>query len=949
MRLKLSILTSFCIFANFVFAQKITLQGKVVDAKDSTGIEGASIIVEGTAFRMRTDLNGSYAFIDLPAGTYTVLIKSGEFTPQKFEGVKIVADSVSNINAILTQVVRSVDEVKVVGKAAKTGGVALVNTQKNSAAVVDGTTADAIKKTGDARSSDVLKRISGASIQDNKFVIIRGLNDRYNSAYINGAPLPSSESDRKAFSFDVFSSNMLESLLISKTATPDIGAEFAGGIIQINTKSQVDSNFQSISIGTGFNTIATFKDFKTYDRGVRTKERALPSNLTATKDYASLKSIDKVAEAQKLSQNWALKNRMALPSLNLQYSLGRKFNIANQNLDMIFAYAYQNNFNTTQTVRNEFEESATGIIQTSSLKDSVFTQSSLNTAMLNFSYAFNQNNKIAFKNLYSLNSDDRVNQRAGVRYMDQEVKKWERSSNRSFTESKLYSGQLLGNHTLRGTKIQLNWIGGYNNVKRVVPATRQVVYNKDAENENDSIRYAAVVSNNGTAPGNAGNMFWSNMNETIYSGQFEFVLPIEKLISKTRIKIGGSDQQRNRSFAARNLGFSKYKQLGAAFDNSLLSLPESEIFDASHFGVMSNGLSGFKLEEATKVSDSYSASSNLLAGFVMLDYKLLDKYRFVGGVRLESYNQKFNYTEFGTNVERGIDSTVNDILPSLNFIYSPTKKVNVRLSYSKTVSRPEFRELAPFIFYNFQQDRALSGNTNLKRAKIDNFDLRFEYFPGSSQIITVSTFYKNFTNPIELITRPGTSGAPESYYDNVPRAQNYGVELEYRVKLNVFNKKTESMLLKATTIYSNFAVIRSKVDQRQILGSDADYRPLQGQSPFIANAGINFEHPTNGWAASATFNVIGNRIFLVGNAQEPSVWEKSRNVLDFQIVKKMQIMRLQKSNNIEFKLGVRDILAQQQIFFQDIDKNRKFNEASDNTWQVTNFGRIISLSVSYVF
>jgi outer membrane receptor protein involved in Fe transport len=492
-----------------------------------------------------------------------------------------------------------------------------------------------------------------------------------------------------------------------------------------------------------------------------------------------------------------------------------------------------------------------------------------------------------------------------------------------------------------------NWVGGYSNVERSIPNMRRVVYQKSALREDDTtVQYTAVIQNNGTIPTAAGNMFWSNTREQIYSMNYNLSMPVTFGKVENSFKVGGFHQYRDRDFTARNFGFSKYKNSTVNFDNNLLLLPEDEIFAPEHLGLMENGMGGFKLEEATKVSDSYFASSLLNAGFAMFDTKI-QRIRFVGGVRMESYNQKFNYTEFGTNIDREIDTTVVDFLPSLNVIYSlnknekARKKMNLRLSYYRTVSRPEFRELAPFAFYNFALDNILSGNPNLQRAIIDNYDARFECFMLGGQMFTVSAFYKNFTNPIELINRTGVSGAAELYYANVPNVQNYGVETEYRVKLDIFSKNKESKVWSNTTLYTNCALIRSQVDVSGVTGAGADTRPLQGQSPFIVNAGLQYEHPEKNWSVNASYNVIGRRIFIVGNVQEPNVWENSRNVIDLQFAKSF------KDDKLQLKVNLRDVLAQDLIFYQDLNNNKKYDEGADNRWQETNFGQSLSVSLSY--
>jgi outer membrane receptor protein involved in Fe transport len=265
--------------------------------------------------------------------------------------------------------------------------------------------------------------------------------------------------------------------------------------------------------------------------------------------------------------------------------------------------------------------------------------------------------------------------------------------------------------------------------------------------------------------------------------------------------------------------------------------------------------------------------------------------------------------------------------------------MKVRGSYYRTVSRPEFRELAPFSFYNFIIDNIVSGNPNLKRATIDNFDVRWEMYPGKGQIISVSGFYKTFENPIKLINRTGVSGAPELYYANVNKVNNIGAEFEVRYNLGTFSKK-ESKVWDNITLYSNLSLIKSTVDMSQFIGS-GDNRPLQGQSPYIINSGIFYNTPKKDMTVTLSYNLIGQRIYIVGNVQEPSVWENGRNVIDFQISKKF-------GKHFEAKLNIKDILAQDLVYFQDLNGNHKYDKG-DNNWQNINFGQTISTSLKYTF
>lgn len=951
MKKKLFCTLAVIMYINAAFAQNSNIKGKVIDEKTGETLPGAVVVIQGTFTGSNTDLDGAFSIENIAPGKYTLECKLISYNTKLLNEVIVKSGEPAIVLLSLSSASTDLGVVEIVTTMNKETTNSMLVMQKNNASVSDGISSESIKRTPDRNTSDVLKRISGASIQDNKFAIIRGLNDRYNAAYINGAPLPSSESDRKAFSFDIFPSNMLDNLVITKTATPDMPGEFAGGVIQINTKSIPEKNEQTFSITGSYNTITTFKEYKTYEGGkydwlgVDDGTRALPSTIPNTSEFSHLSVEQKGERAKQITPSWAIKTVTALPALNVQYSIANIGKIFKREAGSIFSITYQNNYNYNEIIRREYEEQSTGVIKLTELNDQQYTQAILTSGMWNLAYKLNDNNQINFKNLLSVNSDDKVTIRNGTREFDQPEKIWEKSSLRWFTQNILYTGQLSGDHLLSESKIKIKWTGGFSDIKRDVPNMRRIVYQKTATKEDDpSTAYAAIVQNEGTIPNAAGNMFFSKTNEDIYSFKYEANYPFKINEVKTDLKIGGFHQYRDRSFDARNLGFSKYRKGSTTkFNSQLLLLPEEEIFASTNMGILdqpgpNNG--GFKLDEATKTSDSYTASSFLNAGFAMLDNKFFERLRVIYGVRLESYNQQLHTIKDASNTPVDVDTTVNDFLPSVNVVYSLTEKINIRASYYRTVSRPEFRELAPFIFFDFVTDFAVSGNPDLQRALIDNYDLRFEYYPGAGQLISISGFYKNFTNAVEQVNRPDV--LRELYYVNVPKATNIGLELEYRFKLSALFGNDSSAFLSATTVYTNFSYIKSKVDVSKIKGATAEERLLQGQSPVIVNAGVQYMHRSNGLSLSVSYNLVGKRIYIVGSTTEPDYWERPRNVFDFQIAKRIK-------ERLEIKLNVRDMLAQNLIFYQDIDKNGKYNKEKDNTMIDTNYGQTVSLGITYKF
>lgn len=949
MKLFTSILASlFLIVINSIsFGQTGNIYGTVTD-------EDQKILKEFTvklsaAIKPTIDLEkGTFIFTNIPIGTYTIDVKAPGFEVFKSETITVTEGQTSTVSVSMKTRAQTTGDIRVSGKSDKNkGDVEVTKMQINQAGVVDGINKNTFVKTPDSRVSQVFKRVSGASVQDNKFVVVRGLSDRYNFALINGAPLPSTESDRKAFSFDIFPSNMLENLFIMKSATPELPGEFAGGVIDIKTVEPRSEAFQNIQIGAGFNTIATLKNSRVYEGsstdvlGFGNSARALPDGLPSTAEFNALNSQQKAEFAKLMPSSWATNNQTALPNGSLQYSVGNKLQLKDKkSISYVFAYSYANSNSFSQVTRREFEEQATGVVTKNELKDSAFTKSILNTGMLNLKFDLGKRAEIQVKTLYSVSSDDKVNVRNGKRDMDIESMYNEKSTNIWYTQNNILTTQILGKHNWKDDW-KFNWNVGYSNINRDIPFLRRMVY----QQVDTTLPYFAVVQNNDITTLGAGNMFWSTMNENIANARYDFSKQFGGDDSKNLFKFGGFHQYRGRDFAARNLGFSKYDPAGSSsFNSSLLLLPEDQIFAQENLGLMADGQGGFKLEEGTNVDDSYDASSILNALYAMVDVRLFTKLRVVTGVRAESYQQKFHYVEFGSNADKYLDTTVIDLLPSINLTYKFTDRFQFRASAARTVSRPEFRELAPFTFYNFLNDNLASGNPKLQRATINNYDTRLEYFPGKGQIISVSGFYKTFENPIELLLRTGTSGQPELYYNNIARANSFGAEFEYRMNLGWINRTDSNSVFYRTTFYTNASYIRSAADLTQFAGLEeypGSTRPLQGQSPYILNVGLFYESKKD-LMINFSYNYVGQRIAIAGSIQEPSVWENGRHVLDFQIGKTW-------NDKYELKLNCADLLAQDLVFFQDINKNKRYDKGVDSAWQEITFGQTITLNFKYKF
>lgn len=955
-------------FSQFIFSQTSLIKGTILEDKTGKTMPGVDIKVVNTKFSTSTDFDGNFIIRDVPVGTYEVQISTSSYKTKIISEVIVKADDATVLSVSLEETKNVLKEVVITRTRAKVESVkSLLLQQKNSASVSDGISAESIKRTPDKSTSDVLKRISGASIQDNKFVIIRGLNDRYNTAMLNGGTLPSSEPDRKAFSFDIFPSNMLDNLIIYKTATPDLPGEFAGGVIQINTKAVPDKDFQSISIGSGYNTVTTFRTQKTYEGsptdilGFDNGARALPSNFVSSDDFPRDNVQEKLNLAKSLNYDWSIQDARFRPNTSLQYTLGKHYKFDEKDFGMLFSFTHNitNNYNDVQ--RLDYDADPRVLQQ--KYDDKNYREQVLMAGLANFSFKFNANNNLSFKNIYSINSTDLVLERTGRTEIDRPETIV--ADMRWFTSNKIYSGQLNGDHYFETPKIKLNWTGFYSNIDRSIPNLRRNVYlisNPNSTDPNERIPIAQIGISSGS-PTNAGQMFFSYNKESILGAKFDvsrkFTIGDEFI---NEIKLGGFVQQRERDFYTRQLFFIEGINLFA----DLKKLPNETIFSPANLGPISPGVNGFSLHEETKPQDDYLAGSKLNAAYLMFDHKY--KFiRFIWGARYENFNQTLDGIDAQGKV-LNLNKTSNDFLPSGNLIFALDKKQNLRFSFSKTLNRPEYRELAPFGFDDYETQLFTQGNPDLRIAKIDNYDFRYEIFPGKGQMFSFSYFRKDFTDPIEVAR--GENRAVT--YQNAKSAKNSGIEFEFRTLLSSIFTSESTSVFDDITLFSNLAIIKSIAD---ISNFDAtkltqSERILQGQSPYIINAGLQYQNTDNGWVISANVNRAGDRLFIGQGANlnsDPELWEKARTFLDMQIAKTFLDKKL------ELKLNVQNILAQDQIFYENREdvpydyrlgvfesmansvftgskENRKsYNPDVDDARWITKFGRSFSFSLSYNF
>ncbi|GAB1462333.1 TonB-dependent receptor [Pedobacter sp.] len=910
-----------------VFAQGTgKIAGTVSDKKTGETLIGVSVKLAGTTKGVGTDVEGRYLLGGLTAGKYTIEISYVSYATKKITDIEVKAGAVTTLNVVMEEASSQTLQTVTITASVKQESVnTLYLKQKTNVSISDGISADQIKRSPDRNTSEVLKRVSGTSIQDNKFVIVRGLSDRYNSTLLNNALLPSSEPDRKAFSFDIIPSNMIDNIVINKTASPDLPGDFSGGVVQVLTKDIPSENYVNFSVGTGYNSQSTFKKFYLGDKngvenfGYFNSNRNIPQGIPSTQNYTQLTTNQKI-DAGKLFNNSFRTHQFngANPAQAYQMSVGLRKNLKdNASIGSIISFTYRNGESKNISERLEYE----GQTKQYDYNDDSYKFSSSVGALANFAYVKN-NNKIAFKNLYNVSLDNSYTSRYGTHLVDLDSI---RGYSYDLVSKSLLNTQLEGEHKLNWNELKVNWNMGYSYSDRLQPDLKSLTYRLDYDQ--GATDYEAVVPN-GTASRTDASRFFSELFEDSYNAGLNLSLPFSFLKEKSTFKLGGMKQYKLRDFKARKFGY--IKSFGS-FESNLLTLPYNEIFAPANLKP-----TGFVMDEGTENADKYDAISDLNAGYAMVDTRFSKKLRASFGARIEDSYQKVNTADFsGKNVK--VEKQYFDVLPSINISFNLNDKTNLRLSASQTVTRPELRELSNFGFFDYISKRILVGNPDLKRSQNTNIDVKYEVFPSAGQIISLSGYYKYFKNPIEQVVSSGS--VKNITFQNANSAKTYGLELEIRKNLSFINKEN---FFNNVTAYVNSSVIFSTVNLNSLV-SEITSRALQGQSPYLINAGLMYSEPTNGLSFNLLYNRIGQRISEVGYQGYADIYEKGRNVVDFQLSKKMM------KNKGELRLNLTDILNEKIIFYQNNNTKNTYQQNVDNIMNTARTGAGASLSFIYNF
>lgn len=913
-------------------AQAGILGGRITDSQTGEPLIGATISAEGTTRGAVADLDGNYR-LELPQGTYTLLVQYVGYRDARVAEVSIPAQGETTRDFALEADTQTLGEVQVTATARRNSEVAQLQQQRLSLVVQTGVSAQQIARTQDKDASEVIRRVPGVSVVDEKFVLVRGLSQRYNNVWINGGGVPSSEADSRAFSFDILPSSQLDHMTIVKSPTPEYPADFTGGFILVSTKQLSDDNGLNISIGTSINDRTHFRAFQAakgsstdwlgFDGGLRSLQAGMKGALQAYPGYEGGTHPRLSLTDNGLNNDWSVRTRHPAADVKWSADYNHTWHAdGGQTVGLLAALNYSNTFRTQTDMENSlygpYDISNNKTVFLRKATDNQYSHDTRLGGMLNLSFRPKDNRHLLeWKNIFNQLAKDRYAERTGFNAQPDNIHDQEYY----FASRTTYNTQLTGKHTADDR--QTDWSVGYAYANRNLPDRRLIQRTDRTEQTMGIYRISREFTRLDEHMASAA----ANYQHTLHADRIDPVL-----------KAGLYGEYRTRQYHTRQF------QYGWQPENNL---PQGFLFFddvASSVLIPDNyGPDKLYLYEEVNFLNNYAGRQGLMAAYAAANLPL-GSFDLYAGLRYEYTRQtlRMNTRQY----EESLHDThydYNDLFPSVNLTYRINPKHQLRAAYGRSTNRPEFRELSTSVYYDFDLGSNVMGNADLKAAYIDNLDLRYEWYPASGEQISVALFYKHFRNPIEWTYT--VAGGTDLIYSfvNARGADNYGIEVDIRKNLDFIGMKNFSLSF-------NGAWIKSKV--RFVPGTNNVDRPMQGQSPYLVNTGLFYHHADKGWNAALLYNRIGKRIIGVGNRYGtasdgtarniPNSYEMPRNSIDLSVGKSWK--------HWEVKATVRDLLAEHVRYKQfetvRIDGQKRTIEETTRDYRP---GRTFGINLTYKF
>ena len=849
-----------------------TIKGTVTDKQTREPLTGATIQIAGTTQGTVADVDGNYS-LDVNNGTYTLAIKYVGYKDIIINNVK-AGKSDLILNFELESDAQALGEVSVVARKNLEGERALQMERRKATLAIENLGSKEMSLKGISNVEEGVKKITGISVADAGQLIVRGLGDRYSTTTLNGLPIASPNPDNKLIPLDLFPSSTVQNITVSKVYNAEAFADYSGAHIDINTKENITEDFFNIGFNTGgkFNTLG--KDSYRMNRNgslFRTSavdQAALNMPLSEFDNYVKTRNI--------FDTSFAVKKKSSLPDFSGNLGFGKNIGIGNQTLSILASASAGNSF---QNMDNAFYKTleATGSVQDNFAYDSYAQELKL-AALGHIGYTLRRHDRIGYTFFYARNATDTYQRREGIDAEDHELT----GSNNITHIYSLQNHQLDGVHSFGGRgQWELTWGGSYSKTGSEEPDRRQVMYIK---NDNGALSLFKLNRQETMR-------YFGSLDEEEWNGNLAMRW---KWNENNFLKLGVNYKNKSRDYKATRFYYNLNK----------IDPVITDIYDTDGFLNQENIADGnVVVQRVMQPKDSYRAGNEIYSGYLLTDFYPVPSLLVNLGVRYEISRQWVDYATDGGDwyaERRNLDK--NDLFPTLNLKYTVNDANSIRFSASRTVTRPSFIEMAPFLYQESYGSAQIRGNNELQNGYNYNFDLRYEHFGKNGDMISLTAYFKYLDSPIERI-QALQGGATLHSFQNADNGMAGGMEVELR-----------KQLMKDLRLGANISYMYTNVKLPEGGAYTNKERPLQGASPILANADLTYsprfgeERQLN---LALLYNLQGSRIHAVGVSKLGDIKQQTLHTLNFSAGYDI-------NSHFSLKLQVNDLLNRAVIFKQEV-------------------------------
>ncbi|MEO9966473.1 MAG: TonB-dependent receptor [Reichenbachiella sp.] len=918
------------------FAQQGFLRGKVIDGTNGEGLFGATITKQGTTIGTVADFDGNFS-LGLEPGTHNIVVQFVSYQSKTIEGVVIVSDEVTSLDLTLSEDVQQLDAVVVTAEQIRDNEMALMSIQKKSANTIDGISSAAFKKVGDSNLSSAMKRVTGVTVQGGKYVYVRGLGDRYTKTSMNGMIVPGLDPDRNDVQIDIFPTAILENVMVYKTFSPNLSGDFAGGLVDIQTKAFPEEKTTSVSLGFGYNPDMHFKsnnvsyngsgsDFLGFDNGQRDMPIAAGTTIPTQPDAFVAETTRKFSSDLGVQRTTNFMNT-GLSVVHGNQVQGEK---VTWGYNAIFNYKNTNTFYEGFT-RKRFEKDRTtsevSLIRDFTAVGDLSTNNVLWSGLATLA-AKTDNHTIGTSLLHTQNGVSTALKRE-MNFTSLNNPTNINNDILAYTQRSMTNNITYGKHNF--DKLRIEW-------------SNSLLYSKISDPDYRDTRINEDDGVYGFKNGGAVNRFWRELDEVSESFKVDFTY---NLNDNNKLKSGGLVSFRNRDFNVNSYAYEPLEVFDVEYNDPNWILSEENLYSDTN-------TDGLYIQDNSNAYNNYEGRQTIFAGYLMNEMQLTQKLKSIYGVRIENvqmYYSGIRLNEDNSSEELNNQKTLNEtnLLPSVSLVYALRDDMNLRGSFNKTLARPSFKEKSSAFIEDPITRTRFSGNLDIKQAEILNYDLRWEYFFTASEMVSFSFFYKDFTDHIALVFFPNSPGQLKPR--NVGEASVYGIELEVRKNLGMLSPVLENM-----SVGGNLSLVVSKVNRKTVVVNEAgqseydsevaytgsaegvdQYRDMSGQSPYVVNGFLNYENNLLGITGNLSYNVQGETVAFIGISNVPDVYTKPFHSMNMKVSKQFGEER-----NSQLSFSAKNLLnqKQQQVY--------KFGN-EEELFSLYAPGRLFELKYTYTF